>query len=40
MVSLQEAVEGAKDGGIQHDVQGDGSASGEVGEDETPAQRQ
>lgn len=40
VVSLQEAIERTEDGGIEHDVKRDGSASGEEGEDETPAQRQ
>lgn len=38
VVSLQEAIERTEDGGIEHDVERDGSAPGEVGEDETPAQ--
>lgn len=40
VVPLQEAIERAEDGGIEHYVKRDGSASGEVGEDETPAQCQ
>lgn len=40
VVSLQEAIERTEDGGIEHDVKRDGSASGEVAKDETPAQLQ
>lgn len=40
VVSLQEAVERTEDGRIEHDVKWDGLASGEVGEDEAPAQCQ
>lgn len=37
VVSLQEAVEGTEDGGVEHDGQRDGSSSGQRGEDEAPA---
>ena len=37
MVSLQEAVEGTEDGGVDHYGQWDGSSSGQSGKDEAPA---
>lgn len=40
VVSLQEAIERAEDDGIEHDLKRDGSASGEVGVDETPVRCQ
>lgn len=37
VVSLQETVEGAEGGGVEHDGQGDGTSPGQSGEDEAPA---
>lgn len=40
VVSLQEAVEGAKDGGLQDNGQWDGPSPGQRGEDKAPADQQ
>lgn len=39
VVSLQEAIERAEDGGRDDDDQGDGSSSGQEGVDKTPEER-
>lgn len=39
VVSLQEAVERAEDGGTDNDYQGDGSSSGQEGVDKTPGKQ-
>lgn len=39
VVSLQEAVDRAEDGGVEDDGQRDGSSSGQEGVDKTPTQQ-
>lgn len=39
VVSLQEAIERAEDGGVEDDGQRDGSSSGQEGVDETPKEQ-